>query len=166
MSDDGYEDGPPSYTFLTEEPAEEYRILAEMHRKEAKQLLERAQEAEAEGRQEEAKLLIDVSASRQERAGDLDKTARGEADDPSVTEAIDGQLEVLSTYTPHSMAFFKEDELPPATLPVHMRPREPGPILRTWAKITGKFKKKSADPAASAPVAGSAATGPAAALHK
>ena len=143
MPDEGYQEGPPTYTFLNEEPADEYRILAEMHQKEAKQLLELARAAEAEDRQEEAKLLMDVSAFRLSRAEELEKTALGERDDPSVTEALDGEKEVLNTYVPHSMAFFNEDELPPPTVPMHMRPREEGAILRTWAKISEPIKKIS-----------------------
>jgi hypothetical protein len=143
MSDEGYQEGPPTYTFLTEEPADEYRILAEMHQKEAKQLLELARAAEAEDRQQEARLLMDVSAFRLSRAEELERTALGERDDPSVTEALAGEEEILSTYVPHSMAFFSEDELPPATVPMHMRPREPGGILRTWAKISSPIKKIS-----------------------
>jgi hypothetical protein len=130
------QDEPPVYTFLSEEPAEVFNELADMHHREAKQLLERAHEAEAEGRQEEAKLLMDVSAFRQERAEELERTARGEVEDPSVVEVLDGQQDILNHYTPHTYTFVSPDELPPATVPEHMRPREPGRFDRAWAKVT------------------------------
>lgn len=99
----------PGYTFLGEEPAGVFHELAEMHHREAKQLLERAHESEAEGREEEAKLLMDVSATREQRAAELEMAARGEAEDPSVIEVLDGQEDILKSYTPNTMTFFKED---------------------------------------------------------
>lgn len=136
MSDDNLQDQTPVYTFLDSSPAEVYRELADMHHREAQQLLEHAREAEAEGRREEAKLLMDVSVFREERAEALEKTASGEGDDPSVTEVLDSQEDILKTYTPNTMTFFKEDELPPATVPEHMRPRPPGRIALTLAKLS------------------------------
>jgi hypothetical protein len=130
------QDQTPVYTFLNEAPEDEYRELALMHHREAKQLLEHAREAEIEGRQEEARLLMDVSSLREERAADLEKTARGECDDPSVTDALEGQEDILRSYTPHTMTFFSENELPPATVPEHMRPRPPGRMDRAFAKIS------------------------------
>jgi hypothetical protein len=139
MSDDDLQDQTPVYTFLNEEPAEVFRELAGLHHKEAKQLLEHAQQAEAEDRQEEAKLLMDVMAAREQRAAELEKAARGEVEDPSVIEVLDGQQDILSHYTPNTMTFFKEDELPPATVPEHMRPRPPGRIALTMTKISNKI---------------------------
>ena len=129
------------YTFLGEEPASVFHELAEMHHREAKQLLERAHESEAEGRAEEAKLLIDVSAVREQRAAELEMAARGEAEDPSVIEVLDGQEDILKAYTPNTMTFFKEDELPPATVPEHMRPIPPGRLAKAMAKVSNWWKQ-------------------------
>jgi hypothetical protein len=136
MSDDDLQDQPPVYTFLGEEPAGVFRELADMHHREAQQLLEHAMQAEAEDRQEESKLLMDIMVAREQRAAELELAARGEGEDPSVVEVLDGQQEILNTYTPNTMTFFKEDELPPATVPEHMRPRTPGRIALTMAKIS------------------------------
>jgi hypothetical protein len=126
----------PGYTFLGEQTADVFRELADMHHREAKQLLERANASEAEGREEEAKLLLDVSLTREQRARELEMAARGEAEDPSVIEVLDGQEDILKTYAPNTMTFFKEDELPPATVPEHMRPVPPGRIAKAMAKVS------------------------------
>lgn len=141
MPDGDLQDQPPVYTFLDEKPSEVFHELADMHHREAQQLLEHARQAEAEDRQEEAKLLMDVMAAREQRAAELEQAARGEAEDPSVAEVLDGQQEILNTYTPNTMTFFKEDELPPATVPEHMRPRPPGRIALTMAKIANWWSK-------------------------
>jgi hypothetical protein len=141
MSDDDLRDQTPVYTFLSEEPAGVFRELADMHHREAQQLLERAQQSEAEDRREEARLLMDVMAAREQRAAELEQAARGEAEDPSVIEVRDGQEEILNTYTPNTMTFFKEDELPPATVPEHMRPRQPGRIALTMTKVSNWWNK-------------------------
>jgi hypothetical protein len=136
MSEEDLRDQTPVYTFLDEEPAGVFRELADMHHREAQQLLEHAMQAEAEDRQEESKLLMDIMVAREQRAAELEQAARGESEDPSVVEVLDGQQEILNTYTPNTMTFFKEDELPPATVPEHMRPRPPGRIALTMEKIS------------------------------
>jgi hypothetical protein len=141
MSDDNLQDKTPVYTFLGSSPADVYTRLADLHHKEAKQLLERAQQAQAEEREEEAKLLMHEAAFREERGKELEKTAKGQGEDPSVIEALDGQRDILHSYTPNTMTFFKEDELPPATVPEHMRPRPPDRIDRTLAKISNWWNR-------------------------
>jgi len=142
MSDEGFQPGEPGYTFLGSSPSETFSDLAVLHRKEAKQMRERAREAEEEGLHEEAKLLIDVAISREQRATELEKAARGEGEDPSVVEVLDGEKEALSAYVPPTTSFIRLEDLPPATVPMHMRPLPPGNIERAWAWIKGRFKKK------------------------
>lgn len=140
MSDEGFQEGDPGYTFLGSSPAEKFRELAVLHRKEAKQLRERALDAEAEGRAEEVKLLLDVAATREKRADELERAAQGEADDPSVSEVLEGEKEVLDAYVPPSMSFIRPEDLPPATVPMHMRPIPPGKIDLAWARVKNWFK--------------------------
>ena len=143
MSDEGFHaEDEPGYTFLGSSPAEKFLELAVLHHKEAKQLRERAREAEEEGRAEEVKLLLDVAAVRERRAEELERAARGEGDDPSVAEVLDGEQEVLEAYVPPSMSFINPEDLPPATVPVHMRPLPPGKIDLAMAWIKNRFKKK------------------------
>jgi hypothetical protein len=141
MSDEGYQEGDPGYTFLGSSPAEKFRELAGLHLKEAKQLRERAREVEEEGRVEEAKLMLDVAAVREQRAAELEKAARGEGDDPSVAEVLDGEKEVLDAYVPPSMLFIRPEDLPPATVPMHMRPIPPGRVDKALAWIKDWFKE-------------------------
>ena len=68
MSRDDLQNQAPAYTFLGSSPAEELLVVARIHHKEAKQLFEHAQEAQAEGRQEEAKLLMDLWIARRDMA--------------------------------------------------------------------------------------------------
>jgi hypothetical protein len=131
----------PVYTFIGEQTSDVFHELAEMHHREAQQLLERANASEAEGREEEARLLLDVSLTREQRARELEMAARGEVEDPSVIEVLDGQEDILKTYTPNTMTFFKEDELPPATVPEHMRPIPPGRIAKAVAKVSNWWKQ-------------------------
>jgi hypothetical protein len=142
MPDEGFEEEDPGYTFLGSSPAEKFRDLAVLHRKEADQLLERAREAEDEGRHEEAKLMRDVALVREQRAEELERAAKGEGDDPSVTEVLDSQKEMLGSYTPPTLSFIKPEDLPPATVPEHMRPLPPGNIDRAWGWIKDRLKKK------------------------
>jgi hypothetical protein len=146
MSDEGFhEDEAPGYTFLGTSPAEKFLELAVLHRKEAKQLRESARLSEAEGREEEVRLLIRVAETREQRAQELEKAARGEADDPSVAEVLDGEQEVLSAYVPPTMSFLRPEDLPPATVPMHMRPLPPGNIPRALDWVKRLFKRKRAD---------------------
>lgn len=135
-------DEAASYTFLGTSPAEKFRELAVLHQKEAKQLRERAREAEEEGRAEEVKLLLDVAVTREQRAAELEMAAKGEADDPSVAEVLEGEKEILVGYEPPTMSFINPDDLPPATVPVHMRPLPPSNVDRAMDWIRNRFKKK------------------------
>jgi hypothetical protein len=141
MSDETYQDGDPGYTFLGSSPAEKFRELAGLHLKEAKQLRERAREVEEEGRVEEAKLMIDVALVREQRAEELEKAARGEGDDPSVAEVLDGEKEVQDSYVPPTMSFIRAEDLPPATVPMHMRPIPPGRVDKAVAWMKNWFKE-------------------------
>lgn len=142
MSDESYKEGDPGYTFLGSSPAEKFLELAGLHRKEAGQLRDRAREEEAEGRMQEAKLMLDVAAVREQRALELEQAARGESGDPSVTEVLKGEKEVLEAYVPPTLSFIRPEDLPPPTVPEHMRPLPPGNIDRAWAWMKGRFKKK------------------------
>ena len=142
MPDEGFEEEDPGYTFLGSSPAEKFRDLAVLHRKEADQLRERAREAEEEGRHEEAKLMNDVALVREQRAEELEKAARGEGDDPSVTEVLDSQQEMLGSYTAPTLSFIRPEDLPHATVPEHMRPVPPGNIDRAWGWVKDRLKKK------------------------
>jgi hypothetical protein len=135
-------DEDASYTFLGTSPAETFRELVVLHLKEAKQLRERAREAEEEGRTEEVKLLLDVAVTREKRAAELELAAKGEADDPSVAEVLDGEKEILVGYEAPTMSFIKPEDLPPATLPAHMRPLPPSNFDRAMDWIKNRFKKK------------------------
>jgi hypothetical protein len=53
-----------------------------------------------------------------------------------VTEIIEGQEEVVHSYVPHTTTFISLNDLPPATVPEHMRPRPPGLIARAFARIS------------------------------
>src|ERR1039457_6775139 len=102
MSRDDLQNQSPAYTFLGHSPKEELLVIARIHHKEAKQLLERAQEAQAEGRQEEARLLTDLGIARRERAEELDKAAREEIDDPIVAELLENEEIMCKNYTPNT----------------------------------------------------------------
>jgi hypothetical protein len=141
MSDEGFQEEEPGYTFMGSSPAETFRELAILHQKEAKQMRERAREAEEEGREEEAKLLTDLAISRERRAAELEQAAKGESDDPSVAEVLDGQEEMLAGYTPPTLSFIRPEDLPPPTVPEHMRPLPPGRIDIALAWIKSRFKK-------------------------
>src|ERR1039458_9180625 len=140
--DDTFQDQTPIYTFLDSSRADEYREIARIHHKEAKQLLEHAHQAEAEDRREEAKLLMDLSISWEARAEEFEKAARGEGGDPIVTEILESQEEMIEKtsikYTPE---FITGKGLRPARLPKHMQPRPPGPIDRALAKISNWWRQ-------------------------
>jgi hypothetical protein len=140
--DDTFQDQTPIYTFLDSSQADEYREIARIHRKEGKQLLEHAHQAEAEDRQEEAKLLMDLSIKWEERAEEFEKAARGEGGDPIVTEILESQDEMIEKtsikYTPE---FISGKGLRPARLPKHMRPPPPGRIDRALAKISNWWRQ-------------------------
>jgi hypothetical protein len=108
----------PTYSFQGSSPAESYLDIARIHHKEAKQLLEAAQAAQAEDRREEAKLLFDVAASRKATAEAFERAARGETGDPIVAEILDSQEENREPFVPYAPQFLSEEELIPPEVPV------------------------------------------------
>jgi hypothetical protein len=134
MSDDNPQNQPPVYSFQGNSPADELLEIARIHHKEAKELLEHSQQAKAEGREEEAKLLMDLWVAREERAVEFERAARGEGGDPVVNEILDWQEDICETYTPPSLEFFTEEELANSKLPDDLNPPPPGRIDRslTW----------------------------------
>ena len=135
MSADNFQGKTPDYTILGSSPADEFREVARIHYKEAKQLFDRAIEAQAEDRQEETKLLMDLAIARRARADEFERAARGEGDDPIVTEILDSQEEMCVKFTPYAPAFFSEEELLHAELPEDMKPVPLGRIARAVAWI-------------------------------
>jgi hypothetical protein len=96
MSDDDFQDLQdlkPSYTFIGTSPGDELLEVARIHRREVKQLMDSAYAAQAEGREQEAKLLFDIAKERQDRAEEFESAARGEIKDPCVTEILSDQEE-------------------------------------------------------------------------
>jgi hypothetical protein len=130
MSEQNFQDQPPAFTFLGNSPVDELRDIARIHHDESRDLLNRALQAKAEGRLEEASLLKDLSFAREKRAWEFERAAKGETGDPIVTEILDDLEEARENYTPYSAAFVSAHDLPEMPLPEHMRPRQPGRIGR------------------------------------
>ncbi len=108
MADDDFEDqreNKPSYTFIGTSPGDELLEVARIHRREVKQMMENAAMAEAEGREQEARLLRDIAKDRQDRAEEFERAARGETKDPVVTEILSDQEETIKNYVPHSSEY-------------------------------------------------------------
>jgi hypothetical protein len=131
MPDDNPKDKPLVYTFQGDSPADELHEIARIHYKEAKELLDRANESLAEGRQEEAKLLIDLSKARRERADEFEKAARGEGGDPIVAEILDSQQDNCPGYTGYAPTFMTPEELLAAEIALETVPPQPGWFTRT-----------------------------------
>jgi hypothetical protein len=121
-----------AYTFQGSSPADQLLEIARIHHLESKQLLERSRQAQAEDRQEEAKLLLDLSNSNEKRAIQFEKAARGECDDPIVREILDGLEETTPKYTPYAPTLMTEEEL--LYTPVPEKPKH-GPIARAVAWV-------------------------------
>jgi len=133
MSEGNPKDQSPAYSFLGSSPTEELLEIARIHHKEAKQLFDRAQDAQAEDRQEEAKLLMDLAIARRERAEELEKAARGETVDPIVAEILDNEELMCKNYTPYTPTYSAPDEaLPPGWFD-EMKPPPLGRIARAVA---------------------------------
>ena len=146
MSDDDFQDlrdVKPSYTFIGTSPAAEHLEIARIHYKEAKQMEDNAQTAEAEGRLEEARLLRYLAKSRRQTAQDFEKAAKGEGGDPIVTEILSDQEDMNKNYVPHQSNY--EVKLTAAekealdNLSDYIAPPPPGPIQRaiTWFSRLG-----------------------------
>jgi len=100
MPDNNPQDQSPVYSSQGNLAAKEFLDIARIHQREAKQLFEGAQQAQAEDRQEEAKLLTDLAIARRERAEEFERVAKGEGSDPIVTEILDYQDDMCKNYTP------------------------------------------------------------------
>jgi hypothetical protein len=125
----------PAYSFIGSSPNEELLIVARIHHKEAKQLFERAQEAQAEGRLEEAKLLMDLGIARRDKADELEKAAREEIDDPIVAELLENEASMCKNYIPYTPTYAAPDEELPQSWKDELKPRPLGPIARAVAWI-------------------------------
>lgn len=127
----------PAYSFQGSSPAESYLAIASIHNKEARQLLESAEVAQAEDRQEEAKLLFDVAASRKATAEAFERAARGETGNPIVAEILDSLEENREPFVPYAPTFLSEEELHPPEAPVVVDMSLKGRFLRGLAWIGG-----------------------------
>jgi hypothetical protein len=137
MSDEDLRNQPPVYTFQGSSPAEELLEIARIHHQEARHLLDHAHDAEAEDRTSEARLLSDLAISRQERAEEFERAAKGETGDPIVAEILDVQQELSRNYDPQYTPLFisKEDQFR-MELPKHMQPLPPGRFARAVAWLS------------------------------
>jgi hypothetical protein len=131
----------PTYSFQGNSPADAFLDIARIHHKEAKQLLERAQQAQAEDRQEEYKLLLDLYADREKTAVEFESAARGETGDPIVAEILDSQEENLEPFTPYAPAFLSKEELIPVEVPVVKDLSPKGRLLSAVAWVGGWFSR-------------------------
>jgi len=123
MPQDNPRDKKSIYTYAGNSQVEEYLEVASIYNKEAKQLFERAQQALAEDRQEEARLLTDIAISRREKAEEYEKAAKENSDDPIVTEILGYQQELRDNYIPHTPTYTApEDDLPQDWLKEYKRP--------------------------------------------
>jgi acyl-CoA reductase-like NAD-dependent aldehyde dehydrogenase len=137
MPDNNPQDQTPTYTFQGRSQTDELLDIVNLYRKEAKQLLVRAQEAMAQDRQEEARLLTDLAKAKQERANEFEKAAFEEGGDPIVADILKNQQTQSDNYTPYTPTYIApEDEYPPDLLE-KLKPRPLGPIARVVAWIGG-----------------------------
>ncbi len=135
MPDNSPQDQPPAYTFLGRSPAGEFLEIAQLYHKEAKNLLARAHEAEADDRQEEARLLTDLAIAKREQAEEYEKAARGEGNDPIVAGILKSEQTQRTNYTPFTSTYSTGGEDVPPEWVVEMMPRRLGPIARAVAWI-------------------------------
>jgi len=127
---------PPSeYIFQARSVTEDCLAVANIHRREAKQLYEGAQKSEAEGRFEEAHLLKDLAVAREATADEFEKTAWGETRDPIVGEILDWQEDISSTYQPHKLTFITGNEPVPQQLIEELYQPPPGLFTRFVAWV-------------------------------
>lgn len=105
---------PPAYHYLVDLPGGGLVDVANIHHREAKQLYIGAEMAKAEGREEEAKLLLDLAIAREETAKEFDKAAKGEVGDPIVAEILDWQEEISENFVPYTSDYIAPvDDTPP-----------------------------------------------------
>jgi hypothetical protein len=105
---------PPVYHYRDDLPGGGLVDVANIHHREAKQLYIGAETAKAEGREEEAKLLLDLAVAREETANEFDKAAKGEVGDPIVAEILDWQEELSENFVPYTSDYVPPvDDTPP-----------------------------------------------------
>jgi hypothetical protein len=134
-------DQKPHYSFQGDSPADELLEIARIHHLDAQQLRQRALVAEAEERHEEAKLLMDLSVSREQRAVEFEKAAKGEGGDPIVAEILDSQEELRDGFAPRYIpSFISREDLFPLKKPKKKESTLPKPIARlmAWLKYEGQ----------------------------
>ena len=135
MSHGNPQNQTPACSFLGSSTTEELLVIARIHHKEAKQLFEHAEKAQAEGRPEEAKLLMDLAIARRERADELEKAAREEIVDPIVAELLDNEELMCKNYTPYTPTYSAPDAALPPGWYEEMKPPPLGRIARAVAWI-------------------------------
>ncbi|MGD0830214.1 MAG: hypothetical protein ABR907_04675 [Terracidiphilus sp.] len=124
------------YKFKGSSEGEDYHAIARIHYREAKQLLESAQVAKAEERQEEYKLLTDLAIARRETADEFELAANGLAGDPIVAEILDWQEDLCEGYVPHTPIFIAADDNEcPTYLAEELKRPDRGPIARAVAWV-------------------------------
>jgi len=117
---------PPEYNSQFKTATEDCLSVANIHRREAKQLFEGAEKAEAEGRFEEAHLLKDLAVAREATAVEFEKAAWGETKDPIVGEILDWQEDISSSFQPHKLTFVTGNEPVPQQLIEELYQPPPG----------------------------------------
>lgn len=133
-------DNNPQKTMLTHPfegitTVEECLNVARIHHREAKQLFENAQKAQAEELPEEAKLLTDLAIERRARGEEFERAARGEISDPIIAEIREFEPEMFKNYTSNTPIYIAPDkELPPEWFE-EMKQPPLGPIARALAWI-------------------------------
>ena len=135
MSPNNPHNQTPGYSYQGRSSSDELLEVARIYDREADQMLERAQEALAEDRQEEAKLLMHLATAHRERADEFKKAAREEGSDPIVTDILHHQQtnrKDHASYTPTYIA--PEEELPQSWID-EMKPPPLGPLARVVAWI-------------------------------
>lgn len=123
------------YIFQAKSATEDCLSVANIHRREAKQLYEGAQTAEAEGRYEEAHLMKDLAVAREATAVEFEKAAWGESSDPIVGEILDWQEDICSSYVPYQPTFVTGNEPAPPQLIEELYQPPPGPLARCVAWV-------------------------------
>jgi len=138
-------DNNPQKTMLTHPfegitTVEECLNIARIHHREADQLFENAQKAQAEDLPEEAKLLLDLAVARRARGEEFERAARGEISDPIVAEIREFEPEMFKNYTSKTPTYIAPDkELPPEWYDETKR-LPLGPIARVLAWVGSLIK--------------------------
>jgi hypothetical protein len=136
MADDQPQRKLSDYKFKGSSEGDDYRAIARIHYREAKQLLEGAQLAQSEDRQEEYKLLTDLAIARRQTAEEFEKAANGEAGDPIVAEILDWQEDLCTGYVPHQPVFIAADDNEcPSYLAEELKRPDRGRIARAVAWV-------------------------------